>query len=77
MKKNLFFISVLVVTMFAGLFSAQSIFWYKVGPDGKTWTLKTNWREDPINYKRVRGEFPKTILTSDQDKEEDCGCAGG
>jgi len=74
MKKNIFFISILIVTMSAGLFAAQSIFWYRVGPNGKSWREGTRSKE--VNYTRVRGEFPKTILTSDQDEEE-CGCIGG
>lgn len=76
MKKNWFYIFTLMLIFSVGAFVAQSIFWYRVGEKGRTWTEHSGYRNE-TTFTRTRGEFPHTVLTSNRDEDEQCGCVGG
>lgn len=71
-KRTIIFVFMMLIILMLGMFGAQSIFWYRIPAQGKTWIEHKGYRNE-VTYTRIRGDFPRTIITSTD--EEDCGCS--
>ena len=69
-KRNRIFIFMLAVFLFVGAFTAQTIYWFKVGKSGLAWTEHEGYRNE-LHYTAKQKSFPLVKVQSCVEAEEE------
>jgi len=69
-KRNRTFIFILAVFLFLGAFTAQTIYWFKVGKSGLAWTEHEGYKSE-MHYTAKQKTFPFVKVRSCNEPEEE------